>query len=121
MIRDNALAASGLLNTKIGGESVKPYQPEGYYSDKVGRQWMQSEGAELYRRGVYTYWRRTTPYPSFQIFDAPSREVCTVSRPRTNTPMQALVLLNDPTFVEAAAASALMSTIPPMKMPSAGD
>ena len=101
-IRDNALAISGLLTEKIGGPSVRPYQPGDYYSDKIGRGWDQSQGDDLYRRGVYTYWRRTTVYPAFQIFDAPSREFCTVNRPRTNTPLQALVLLNDPTYVEAA-------------------
>jgi hypothetical protein len=74
----------------------------GYYSDKIGRGWDQSKGDNLFRRGIYTYWRRTTVYPTFQIFDAPSREFCTVDRPRTNTPLQALVLLNDPTFGEAA-------------------
>ena len=101
-IRDNALAISGLLSQTVGGPSVKPYQPADYYADKIGRGWDQSEGEDLYRRGLYTYWRRTTVYPTFQIFDAPSREFCTVNRPRTNTPLQALVLLNDPTFVEAA-------------------
>ncbi len=101
-IRDNALAISGLLTRKTGGPSVRPYQPEGFYSDKIGRGWDQSRGEDLYRRGVYTYWRRTTVYPAFQIFDAPSREFCTVNRPRTNTPLQALVLMNDPTYVEAA-------------------
>ena len=101
-IRDNALAISGLLVRNLGGPSVKPYQPMGYYSDKIGRGWDQSKGDNLFRRGIYTYWRRTTVYPTFQIFDAPSREFCTVDRPRTNTPLQALVLLNDPTFVEAA-------------------
>lgn len=101
-IRDAALAISGLLVRKVGGHSVRPYQPTDYYKDKVSRGWDQSAGSDLYRRGVYTYWRRTTLYPSFQIFDAPSREVCTVSRPRTNTPLQALVVLNDKTFVEAA-------------------
>ena len=101
-IRDNALAISGLLTRKLGGPSVRPYQPGDYYSDKIGRGWDQSRGEDLYRRGVYTYWRRTTVYPAFQIFDAPSREFCTVNRPRTNTPLQALVLMNDPTYVEAA-------------------
>ncbi|MAR13635.1 MAG: hypothetical protein CL681_27130 [Blastopirellula sp.] len=101
-IRDTALFISGLLNRQVGGPSVKPYQPTGYYSDKVGRGWNQSKGGSLYRRGLYTYWRRTTLYPTFQIFDASSREVCTVNRPRTNTPLQALVLMNDPTYVEAA-------------------
>ncbi|MBA61490.1 MAG: hypothetical protein CMJ76_03905 [Planctomycetaceae bacterium] len=101
-IRDNALAISGLLTEKIGGPSVRPYQPMDYYSDKIGRGWDQSRGVDLYRRGIYTYWQRTTVYPAFQIFDAPSREFCTVNRPRTNTPLQALVLMNDPTYVEAA-------------------
>jgi len=101
-IRDAALSVSGLLNDEIGGPSVFPYQPEGYYSDKGRWKWPQSDGDDVYRRGMYTFWRRTTTYPTFRIFDAPSREVCTVSRPRTNTPLQALVTLNDPTFVEAA-------------------
>lgn len=101
-IRDVALAVSGLLTDEIGGPSVYPYQPEGYYSDKGRWKWPQSEGDDVNRRGLYTFWRRTTTYPTFRIFDAPSREVCTVSRPRTNTPLQALVTLNDPTFVEAA-------------------
>ena len=101
-IRDVALTVSGLLNDEIGGPSVYPYQPEGYYSDKGRWKWPQSKGDDLHRRGLYTFWRRTTTYPTFRIFDAPSREVCTVSRPRTNTPLQALVTLNDPTFVESA-------------------
>ena len=101
-IRDSALSISGLLNDEIGGPSVFPYQPDGYYSDKGRWKWTQSEGDDVYRRGLYTFWRRTTTYPTFRIFDAPSREVCTVSRPPTNTPLQALVTLNDPTFVEAA-------------------
>ncbi|MCH7686073.1 MAG: DUF1553 domain-containing protein, partial [Planctomycetes bacterium] len=101
-IRDTALAVSGLLNDEIGGPSVFPYQPKGYYSDKGRWKWNPSKGNDLYRRGLYTFWRRTTTYPTFRIFDAPSRETCTVDRPRTNTPLQALVTLNDPTFVEAA-------------------
>ena len=101
-IRDTALAVSGLLNDEIGGPSVFPYQPEGYYGDKGRWKWNPSKGNDLYRRGLYTFWRRTTMYPTFRIFDAPSRETCTVDRPRTNTPLQALVTLNDPTFVEAA-------------------
>ena len=101
-IRDTALAVSGLLSNELGGRSVFPYQPEGYYSDKGRWKWNQSKGVGLYRRGLYTFWRRTTPYPTFSIFDAPSRETCTVERPRTNTPLQALVTLNDPMFVEAA-------------------
>jgi hypothetical protein len=100
-IRDTALAASGLLNRKIGGPSVKPYQPDGYLSS-IGKKWKVAQDESLYRRGLYTFWRRTMLYPSFQIFDAPSREFCSVDRPRTNTPLQALVTLNDPTFVEAA-------------------
>ncbi len=101
-IRDMALAASGLLSREVGGRSVRPFQPAGYFRDKVGRDWKIDSGANYYRRGLYTYWRRTPPYPAFQIFDAPSREFCTVSRPRTNTPLQALVTMNDPTFIEAA-------------------
>lgn len=101
-IRDNALAISGLLDAQLGGKSVFPYQPNDYYADKGRWKWAQSTGADLYRRGLYTFWRRTTFYPSFQVFDAPTREYCTVDRPRTNTPLQALVTLNDPVYVEAA-------------------
>ncbi|MDB5392457.1 MAG: hypothetical protein JWM11_8103 [Planctomycetaceae bacterium] len=101
-IRDNALSISGLLNRELGGKSVYPYQPADYYADKGRWKWQQSTGADLYRRGLYTFWRRTTFYPSFQVFDAPTREFCMVDRPRTNTPLQALVTLNDPVFVEAA-------------------
>lgn len=86
----------------MGGKSVYPYQPADYYADKGRWKWGQSSGPDLYRRGLYTFWRRTTFYPSFQVFDAPTREFCTVDRPRTNTPLQALVTLNDPVFVEAA-------------------
>ncbi|HCQ32645.1 MAG TPA: hypothetical protein DIV54_04030, partial [Verrucomicrobiales bacterium] len=100
-IRDSALSISGLLNTSIGGPSVFPYQPANYLSS-IGKGWTESKGEALYRRGLYTFWRRTMLYPSFQIFDAPSREFCSVNRPRTNTPLQALVTLNDPSFVEAA-------------------
>ena len=101
-IRDTALSVSGLLDNRIGGPSVYPFQPEGYYSDKGRWKWPQSSGRDLYRRGLYTFWRRTTTYPSFQIFDAPTRELCTVQRPRTNTPLQALVTLNERTFVHSA-------------------
>jgi len=101
-IRDTALAVGGLLDDRIGGPSVYPFQPKGYYSDKGRWKWPQSSGRDLYRRGIYTFWRRTTTYPSFQIFDAPTRETCTVQRPRTNTPLQALVTLNERTFVQAA-------------------
>jgi len=92
----------GLLDDRIGGPSVYPFQPKGYYSDKGRWKWPQSTGRDLYRRGIYTFWRRTTTYPSFQIFDAPTRETCTVQRPRTNTPLQALVTLNERTFVQSA-------------------
>ncbi|MEM7385977.1 MAG: DUF1553 domain-containing protein, partial [Verrucomicrobiota bacterium] len=100
-VRDTALVVSGLLNREIGGPSVKPHQPEGYLSS-IGKQWKESSGPQRHRRGLYTFWRRTMLYPSYQIFDAPSREFCSVDRPRTNTPLQALVTLNDPAFVEAA-------------------
>jgi len=104
MIRDNALAISGLLSTKIGGPSVKPYQPRGYWShlNFPVREYEADHGESLYRRGLYTYWCRTYLHPSLLAFDAPTREECTVERSRSNTPLQALVLLNDPTYVEAA-------------------
>ena len=108
LVRDNALAVSGLLSRKIGGPSVKPYQPPGYwqYLNFPTREWENGKGDELYRRGLYTYWQRTFLHPSLLAFDASSREECTASRPRSNTPQQALVLLNDPTYVEAARALA---------------
>ncbi|MCI0462310.1 MAG: PSD1 and planctomycete cytochrome C domain-containing protein [Gemmataceae bacterium] len=104
MVRDNALAVSGLLSRKIGGPSAKPYQPAGYwkYLNFPTREWMKDKGDDLYRRGLYTYWCRTFLHPSLLAFDAPTREECTVERTRSNTPQQALVLLNDPTYVEAA-------------------
>jgi hypothetical protein len=107
MVRDNALAISGLLNRKLGGPSVFPYQPDGvwfnpYSSDK----WVTSTGGDQYRRGLYTFWRRTSPYAAFIAFDAPSREVACERRPRTNTPLQALATLNDKVFIEASAALA---------------
>ncbi|MBX3745684.1 MAG: PSD1 domain-containing protein [Verrucomicrobiae bacterium] len=108
-IRDLAMAASGLLHPKIGGPSVFPYQPPGLWGQVAfegTRDYVQSEGPDNYRRGLYTYWRRSIPYASFTLFDAPSREVCTVRRPRTNTPLQALALMNDPVYVEAARALA---------------
>jgi hypothetical protein len=107
-VRDNALAISGLLVRKIGGPSVKPYQPAGYWAmlNFPKREWENDSGEGLYRRGLYTYWCRTFPYPSLVAFDAPSREECTVERPRSNTPLQALVLLNDPVYVEASRAFA---------------
>ncbi len=106
MIRDQALAVSGLLNPGIGGPSVMPYQPENIISFN-GRFWDESKGEDRYRRAVYTYWKRTNAYPSAMAFDSPSREVCSSRRIRTNTPLQALVLLNDPAFVEAAEALAI--------------
>jgi hypothetical protein len=107
VIRDSALAVSGLLVEKLGGRSVKPYQPEGLW-EAVGfvgsntAAFKQDDGEALYRRSLYTFWKRTSPPPSLLTFDAPSREACTVRRSRTNTPLQALVLLNDKQYVEAA-------------------
>jgi hypothetical protein len=102
-IRDGALAASGLLNRAIGGPSVKPYQPAGLWeSSGTGKTYTQDHGDKLYRRSLYTFWRRTAPPPSMLTFDAPSREVCTAKRETTTTPLQALVLLNDPQFLETA-------------------
>jgi len=108
LVRDNALAVSGLLVAKVGGPSVKPYQPAGYwqYLNFPKREWENDKGESQYRRGLYTYWQRTFLHPSLAAFDAPSREECTVDRPKSNTPQQALVLLNDPTYVEAARALA---------------
>ena len=104
MIRDNALAASGLLVRKVGGPSVKPYQPKGVWDVGVlvSGPYTESTGEDLYRRSMYTYIRRTSPHPAMVVFDAPNRLVCTAKRENTNTPLQALVLLNDPQFVEAA-------------------
>jgi Protein of unknown function (DUF1553)/Protein of unknown function (DUF1549)/Concanavalin A-like lectin/glucanases superfamily/Planctomycete cytochrome C len=103
MIRDNALAISGLLVAKIGGPSVFPYQPKGLWEESGTNQtYRQSKGEGLYRRSLYTFWRRTSPPPTMTTFDAPSREGCLARRERTTTPLQALVLLNDPQFVEAA-------------------
>jgi hypothetical protein len=108
MVRDNALAVSGLLNREIGGPSVKPYQPAGYWSalNFPPREWQNDSGAALYRRGMYTHWQRSFLHPSLLAFDAPSREECCVERTRSNIPQQALALLNDPTYVEAARAFA---------------
>lgn len=104
-VRDNALAVSGLLNDKIGGPSVKPYQPPGIW-DGTDSVYVQDHGPALYRRGMYVFWRRSAHYPSFATFDAPSREACTFFRQRTQTPLQSLVLMNDPVFVECARALA---------------
>ena len=107
IIRDNALKVSGLLNTKVGGESVRPYQPKGLWKEKNNfstflLEYKESQGEDLYRRGLYTFIRRTSPPPNMLTFDATSREVCTVKREVTSTPLQALVLLNDPQFFEAS-------------------
>ncbi|MEM7380966.1 MAG: DUF1553 domain-containing protein [Bacteroidota bacterium] len=101
MLRDNVLAASGLLNKKLGGKSVHPYQPEGLWKIN-GAEYRQDKGENLYRRSMYTIWKRSVPHPTIATFDAPDRSICTVRRQETNTPLQALVLLNDPTYIEAA-------------------
>lgn len=110
-IRDQALAVSGLLNGEVGGKSVSPYQPAGLWEELMSRSdganwtaqsYTQSKGKDLYRRTMYTFWKRTCPPPSLATLDAPDRETCVVRRSRTNTPLQALVLMNDPTYVEAA-------------------
>jgi hypothetical protein len=103
MLRDQALFVSGLLVEKQGGPSVYPYQPDGIWNEAMGRpQYPRSKGHDLYRRGLYTYWKRTAPPPEMVAFDAADRSVCTARRQSTSTPLQALNLLNDPTFVEAA-------------------
>lgn len=104
VIRDNALATSGLLVLKVGGRSVRPYQPEGFYQhlNFPKRRYQQASGEDLWRRSLYTHWQRQYLHPALSAFDAPSREECTVQRARSNTPLQALVLLNDPILVEAA-------------------
>jgi hypothetical protein len=109
MVRDSALAVSGLLVHRLGGPSVRPYQPRGLWVEVAvrddsysGGPYVQDHGPDLYRRSVYTWWKRTCPPPNLSTFDAPDREFCRVQRSRTVTPLQALVLLNDPTFVEAA-------------------
>lgn len=106
-MRDNALAIAGLLNRRIGGPSVFPPQPEGIWGASfaihdTSDRWATEEGPDRFRRGIYTFIRRTSPYPTMVTFDAPYRDVCTIQRPRTNTPLQALVTLNDPVFMEAS-------------------
>jgi mono/diheme cytochrome c family protein len=104
-VRDVALSASGLLDATVGGPSVFPYQPDGIWTSTYsGDTWTSDEGVNRWRRGLYTFWRRTAPYPTFLMFDATSREVTCARRSRSNTPLQALALLNDPAFLEAAAA-----------------
>ena len=114
MIRDYALAAGNLLACKVGGPSVKPYQPEGVWEavampESNTRIYRRDQGENLYRRSLYTFWKRAAPPASLEVFNAPSREVCTVRRERTDTPLQALVTLNDPQFVEAARALAQLT------------
>ena len=96
------------MSRKLGGPSVFPPQPDGLWQAAFNgeRTWATSQGADQYRRGLYTFWRRTVPYPSMATFDAPSREICAIKRVRTNTPLQAFVTLNDPVYVEAAQALA---------------
>jgi hypothetical protein len=120
MIRDYALATGGLLQSKFGGPSVKPYQPEGIWEavampESNTRIYRQDSGESLYRRSLYTFWKRAAPPASMEIFNAPNRESCTVRRERTDTPLQALVTLNDPQFVEAAKqlAASIVSASPP--------
>src|SRR4051812_15044716 len=112
MIRDNALATSRLLNRTVGGASVFPYQPAGLWEELsrgetfTAQEYHESSGPDLYRRSMYTFWKRTVPPAQLTTFDAPDREKCTSRRLITNTPLQALILLNDPTYVEAARALA---------------
>ena len=102
LVRDQALAAAGLMVRTIGGPSVKPYQPEGLWKEISSATYAPDVGAKLYRRSLYTFWKRTVPPPSMVAFDATSRETCVVRRARTNTPLQALALMNEQTYVEAA-------------------
>ena len=125
MVRDFALAASSTLSDRIGGASVKPYQPEGVWEAvaMIGsntRDYKQDSGENLYRRSMYTFWKRSAPPASMEIFNAPSREICTVRRERTNTPLQALVTLNDPQFVEAAKRLAANTLSAPAEKTPAG-
>src|SRR5207247_828532 len=108
MVRDQALFVSGLLSQKMYGPSIRPPRPSLGLSAAFGGSldWKTSEGEDQHRRGLYVEWRRTSPYPSMAAFDAPSREVCTLRRVRSNTPLQALVTLNDPVYIEAAQALA---------------
>ena len=108
MIRDHALATSGLLDKTVGGPSVKPYQPDGLWAETIGggggslAKYIQDKGSKIYRRSIYTFWKRTVPPPSMMTFDATTRDICTVKRQTTSTPLQALVMLNDPQIVEAS-------------------
>jgi hypothetical protein len=106
VVRDQALYASGLLVEQLGGPPVKPYQPAGLWKEKSGKVYKRDEGAGSHRRSLYTYWKRTSPPPSMMILDAAKRDVCVVRRQTTTTPLQALLLWNDPQYVEAARALA---------------
>ena len=106
MIRDQAVSLSGRLVERVGGPSVKPYQPPGLWNELADADYVQDHGPDLYRRGLYTFWKRTVPPPAMVAFDAPGRETCIVREVRTDTPLQALNVLNDVTFVEAARAFA---------------
>lgn len=108
-VRDNALSISGLLTLKVGGPSVKPYQPGGYWENLnfPTREWENDRGENQWRRGLYTWWQRSYAHPAMLAFDAPTREECSADRLRSNIPQQALVLLNDPEFVESARGLAL--------------
>ncbi len=124
IIRDQALATAGLLSREVGGPSVKPYQPEGIWEDlgappSHAETYVQGQGQELYRKSFYTYWRRSVTHPLLSTFDAPSRDVCTVRRETTNTPLQALAMLHDPTYLECARvlAQQLLATSPPADTP----
>jgi hypothetical protein len=114
MIRDNALAVSGLLVKNIGGPSVKPYQPAGLWAETTSGQgltkYIMDKGDNIYRRSLYTFWKRTVPPPAMITFDAASRDFCSVERQKTSTPLQALVMLNDPQLLEASEALALQVT-----------
>jgi hypothetical protein len=111
-VRDQALAAAGLLSEKVGGKSVRPYHPPGLYElvtsgISTTSTWVEDKGEGLHRRSLYTYWKRSVPHPAMIAFDMPGREVCALRRPRSNTPLQALDLMNDPTYIEAARALAM--------------
>ena len=119
MIRDQALALAGLLVERIGGPSVKPYQPAGLWNELADADYVQDHGPSLYRRSLYTFWKRTVPPPAMVAFDAPARETCIVRETRTNTPLQALDVLNDVTFVEAARGFAERMMSGPERSPEA--
>lgn len=110
MLRDNVLASSGLLSDRIGGPSVYPYQPDGLWNLASQRNYPTAEGADKYRRSLYTIWKRTVPHPTQATFDAPERSECMVRRQETNTPLQALALMNDQVYLDAAKKMAVESS-----------